>query len=56
MSYPLSLDEITSEKLKKELDRRFALKRKGRCHYCERPLYSEPTCKMVQFHQDEDEV
>lgn len=48
MSYPVDLDEISTGKLRAELERRDTLRRKGRCTYCER-LWSQCLDKPCKF-------
>lgn len=55
MSYPRDLDEISTKELKAELDRRANCGLRNQCHYCKRPLKSEPSCKMVDAHNDKEE-
>jgi len=50
MGYPTDIDEITLERVEKELSRRVALWRQGRCCYCKRKLGEEPTCKFPDRH------
>lgn len=49
MSFLLDLDEMSEERLQRELDRRKALRAKGLCDYCERPPSSTP-CRFPDRH------
>lgn len=45
----MSLDEMSEDRLQRELDRRKELRAKGLCDYCERPPQSTP-CRFPQRH------
>lgn len=49
MSYPVDLDEMDEDVLRKELARRLSLRRLGKCDYCERTLGTTP-CKFPDRH------
>jgi hypothetical protein len=51
MSYPKDLEEYTDEQLAEEQHRRQLCRRAGKCSYCNRPLRSEPACKMNELHE-----
>jgi hypothetical protein len=48
MSYPADLDEISTGKLRAELERRDAMRKNCRCTYCERQwkLCQDKPCKL----------
>lgn len=50
MSYPRSLDEIPTEELQAELDRRYRLRKAKRCDYCEQH-YTDPPCRFPARHE-----
>ena len=50
MSYPMGLDEYTTERLQKEIDERKARHNSGLCTYCERPHGKLPACKFPERH------
>ena len=51
MSLPLDLDEYTDDVLEREVARRIAARRQGRCSYCGRLLTDTP-CRMRRHRTD----
>jgi hypothetical protein len=54
MSYPVDLEEVTTQTLVSELARRKNNHLAGKCHYCGRDLKSDPPCKMTNVHSGRD--
>jgi hypothetical protein len=50
VSYPRDLDEIPTQELTEELNKRKSAWYDGRCDYCERKINSEPPCKFPERH------
>jgi len=49
MGYPVDLDDLSEAQLIKELNRRYDLREKGLCDYCERPV-STVVCRYAERH------
>jgi hypothetical protein len=54
MSYPQDIDEMRMSVLTGEIDRRKILREHGQCTYCERPINSFPSCKLVDRHKGQE--
>lgn len=54
MSYPVDLEEMTTQSLKTELARRRNYHEAGACHYCGKEYKSVPSCKMTDVHSGRD--
>lgn len=50
MSYPMDLDEYTTDQLQRELDERKKRHAAGKCSYCVRDHDTSPACKFPRRH------